>query len=425
MRTLFSLLAIFLPSLFFCQTIQVHSVKAARQASGDNGYTLDGYWMGNSRAKLANPANFGPVGIYPKNVFITDDYSDPESLRSVTSLPVNDLFFFGNFEISHTNPFFSGGEIDSLYAWSLRGGKMIIAAGQLYSPSSFDSRVLNFKWGFESISGATSPTATQAVPTPEGLRTDLFHGPFGDVDTVKQGGSIQGYFNTTPSDIKSFATIGTSAGTGVFMDCKTLDLIVIDIDFYTSIGGISQGGTIVNDQDKFWVNTIAFMDKLQSPPVLVKNGTQLSVADNYLAYQWYYNGQLLDSAFTHTIETKGAGVYYVKTTVNGGCTATSSELTLKQEDEGDCEPFVPTAFSPNGDAINDLMLVYGTCIKELDFKMYDRWGELVFESKDQAKGWDGLYKGERANSGTYGWTLKAVLASGNKIERKGSITVVR
>src|SRR5690606_25210461 len=54
---------------------------------------------------------------------------------------------------------------------------------------------------------------------------------------------------------------------------------------------------------------------------------------------------------------------------------------------------VPSGFSPNGDGVNDIVYVRGFSIKEMDFKIFNRWGELVFESYNQENGWDGTYKG--------------------------------
>lgn len=68
---------------------------------------------------------------------------------------------------------------------------------------------------------------------------------------------------------------------------------------------------------------------------------------------------------------------------------------------------MPTAFSPNGDGANDLLEVKGWGIKELlYFQIYNRWGELVYESTDLEKGWDGTFKGKPQNSDVYTYKVK-------------------
>ena len=87
--------------------------------------------------------------------------------------------------------------------------------------------------------------------------------------------------------------------------------------------------------------------------------------------------------------------------------------------------FVPTAFSPNGDDENDLECVLGDCINSMEFAIFNRWGEKVFESTGQQTCWDGTYKGELLNTATFVYYLKATLVSGEEVLKKGSINLVR
>ncbi|MFH0893613.1 MAG: gliding motility-associated C-terminal domain-containing protein, partial [Bacteroidota bacterium] len=89
------------------------------------------------------------------------------------------------------------------------------------------------------------------------------------------------------------------------------------------------------------------------------------------------------------------------------------------------EVYIPNAFSPNNDGTNDLECVFGNCIQVLNFAIYDRWGEKVFETKDTKVCWDGKYKGEFMNSGVFVYYMKATLLTGEEIERQGNITLFR
>lgn len=86
---------------------------------------------------------------------------------------------------------------------------------------------------------------------------------------------------------------------------------------------------------------------------------------------------------------------------------------------------VPTAFSPNGDGINDGIFVRGFSIKEMDFKIFNRWGELVFESFNQENGWDGTYKGQLQEMDAYAFILKVTFYDGTTTKRQGNITLLR
>lgn len=88
------------------------------------------------------------------------------------------------------------------------------------------------------------------------------------------------------------------------------------------------------------------------------------------------------------------------------------------------EIFIPSAFSPN-EAHNNILYVRGTCIATMDFLVFDRWGNKVFESQNLNNGWDGTYNGQPMNMATYVWYLKATLNDGISIEKKGNVTLVR
>ena len=86
---------------------------------------------------------------------------------------------------------------------------------------------------------------------------------------------------------------------------------------------------------------------------------------------------------------------------------------------------VPSGFSPNGDGVNDMVYVKGYGIQKMTFRIYNRWGEKVFESTEQSKGWDGRYKGEIQEMEVYGYTLKVEFFDGTKDARSGNITLLK
>ena len=115
--------------------------------------------------------------------------------------------------------------------------------------------------------------------------------------------------------------------------------------------------------------------------------------------------------------------YHVTITDSVGCSLTDSLLITVNEN---CGPiYLPTAFSPNGDGWNDILYVMGNCIKEMDLIIYDRWGNKVFESTNPINGWDGTYKGQPMNTGTYVFSLEVTDMNNNLISRKGNVTLIR
>jgi len=108
-----------------------------------------------------------------------------------------------------------------------------------------------------------------------------------------------------------------------------------------------------------------------------------------------------------------------------GCFTSSSTYEVKILPETSID--VPTAFTPNGDGVNDIVFVRGWGIKSLiEFDIYNRWGELVFSTTDINTGWDGYYKGVLQNVETYAWTASAeTWVNGKIIVKKGFIKLLR
>ncbi|HXC04942.1 MAG TPA: gliding motility-associated C-terminal domain-containing protein, partial [Bacteroidia bacterium] len=115
--------------------------------------------------------------------------------------------------------------------------------------------------------------------------------------------------------------------------------------------------------------------------------------------------------------------YVVTTTSANGCVRTDTVIVYVTFDCG--EVYVPNFFSPNGDGKNDFECVYGHCIQTLDFAIYDRWGEKVFETNDPKQCWDGTFRGKLMNSAVFAYYLKATLLNGQVISQKGNITLDR
>lgn len=88
---------------------------------------------------------------------------------------------------------------------------------------------------------------------------------------------------------------------------------------------------------------------------------------------------------------------------------------------------VPSAFSPNGDGVNDVVFVDGWGIKELVyFKIFNRWGDLVFETDDKKMGWDGTYHGVVQEQDVYIYQVAATFyAIDEEISKQGNITLFR
>lgn len=88
--------------------------------------------------------------------------------------------------------------------------------------------------------------------------------------------------------------------------------------------------------------------------------------------------------------------------------------------------YMPNAFTPNGDGLNDVLYPTTVGMKFTDyFMIFDRYGELMFQTREFQKGWDGTYKGKPADQGTYVWIIKGRDENGKLVEMKGTVLIIR
>lgn len=86
--------------------------------------------------------------------------------------------------------------------------------------------------------------------------------------------------------------------------------------------------------------------------------------------------------------------------------------------------YVPNTFTPNDDGINDTFGIDGEAIKEFNMIIYDRWGQLLFETDDVNKRWDGTFLGKKVATGTYMYKISAASITGSRQFREGHINVI-
>ncbi|MBI5218080.1 MAG: gliding motility-associated C-terminal domain-containing protein [Bacteroidia bacterium] len=123
-----------------------------------------------------------------------------------------------------------------------------------------------------------------------------------------------------------------------------------------------------------------------------------------------------------TINSLQPGTYSVEVTDARLCKSTKE---IEVGAAADACLYIPNIFSPNSDGKNDKLYVRGSGIKYLEFTIYDRWGNKIFESNEQNIGWDGCYNGSPMNAAVFVYTLKAEMISGSIIEEKGNVTLIR
>jgi gliding motility-associated-like protein len=163
----------------------------------------------------------------------------------------------------------------------------------------------------------------------------------------------------------------------------------------------------------------------QSSQLTALSGSQNPDPD--LQYSWSPAGTLdRPDQFDPIASPPETTQYEVTITTPEGCT--NRELVLVVVVTPLCEDpyiFIPSAFSPNGDGKNDAFKVRGNFIDEVEVLVYDRWGKLVFESRDPEQGWDGTFKGVFLPPDVYGYYVRVRCFGGEQFIRKGNVTLIR
>jgi gliding motility-associated-like protein len=141
-------------------------------------------------------------------------------------------------------------------------------------------------------------------------------------------------------------------------------------------------------------------------------------------YYWNPTNYISYSQSNDGLATPLSDITYYVTGVSllQGCPQTDSfRVTVIEQDV-----FVPSAFSPNGDGINDIFHVTARKLITLqEFKIMNRWGQQIFETRDISKGWDGNFKGKMQDPGVYYYMIKVASPTGKTQFLKGDITLIR
>jgi gliding motility-associated-like protein len=145
-----------------------------------------------------------------------------------------------------------------------------------------------------------------------------------------------------------------------------------------------------------------------------------------VTYSWEPAGLVSDPTSGAPTATVTTTTTFTVTVSDGICTKDASvEVTVYELICEEPDIFVPNTFTPNGDGVNDVLFVRGRHITDLEFMVFDRWGEKVFETRDQNVGWDGTFRGQAVDPAVFVYHLTAWCADGQRYFTKGNVTVIR
>ncbi len=229
-------------------------------------------------------------------------------------------------------------------------------------------------------------------------------------------------YSWSPSSSLNNATISNPVASPIATTTYTVNISTVNSLGDTCIVTLSTTVTVI-DPALFPISASADADSIFEGTSTIIH----AITDPTLTILWSPSTGLSDpTSFNPTASPTSTTTYTLTVIDSSGCpkTATITIYVLSMK----CNPadvFVPNTFTPNNDGQNDILYVRGNMISELYFAVYNRWGELVFETKDQNVGWDGVYKGMKADPAVFAWYLTAKCYNGDELKKQGNTTLIR
>jgi gliding motility-associated-like protein len=165
------------------------------------------------------------------------------------------------------------------------------------------------------------------------------------------------------------------------------------------------------------------------PPTIFPNDTSKLEVNGCVGcnYNWTPANTLSDNTIANPLAEPSTTTEYLVEIEKLGCNE-RLPITVQVRDDLPCgEPyiFIPNAFTPNGDGENDFFKVRSEIIIDLNMKIYNRWGEKVFESTQQEIGWDGTFRGKTLLPDVFGYVVEGTCYNQENFIKKGNLTLLK
>ena len=321
------------------------------------------------------------------------------------------------------------------------------------APASKPFNAQSFQWSFgdgttlvtnQSLITHTYPAAGTYFVTLRLIDTAYCNYPDSTRDTLRIAANVKAQFETPASGCVPYNAVFTNtslAGQQFFWDFgdgttsteenpihlyNFIDTYVVKL----KVTDPSTCNKVDSTQKTIIVSAKPTASFIFSPSVPKENTpfdfTNLSTGA--ILYKWFFGDG--DSVATRNRDTIVSHIYnvtgsYTVTMVAYniyGCTDTS-----RQTVQAIIVPLVdvPNAFTPNGDGINDFVTVKGFGIQKMDWRIYNRWGQMVFRSGNTKQGWNGRYNDVLQPQEVYVYVLDVTFTDGTNYRKKGDITLLR
>lgn len=382
---------------------------------------------GDTTSSIPNPTvTFSTPGTYTVMLIVTDSICllNDTAVKIITVHPPLQLFTndtilcdAGIFELLAN----SNGTTSNFY-WS-SNGNFTDTLNNPITDSTFIANILNDTIFYINISN----TWCSYIDTVMILIPELDINITGPAGICTSDSTLLFVVNTTPTIPLTYNWSPDSLI--ISGDGTTNILISPDYPNWFYVTGTTSGGCTVTDS--IFINVTGppgglVVATADSYGILAGSSTVLHALPNGYTYVWTPSASLDNPNSQNPVATPSETTIYTVTVSNGGCSLTDTVMVRILEFIcGDPNIYIPNAFTPNGDGENDLLFVRGNNITELLFRVFDRWGEKVFETTNQNIGWDGTFNGRDCDPAVFVWYVEALCEGGDKFFKKGNVTIIR
>ncbi|HLG33471.1 MAG TPA: PKD domain-containing protein [Bacteroidia bacterium] len=378
-----------------------------------NSYTLDVTWntVGQYKVYITETNPSGCVQ--------TDTFDVMVMIRPVPAITGSGTGCISSSTYNYSSPLLA----NTTYSWGVNGGTVVAVNGANVISVQWNSTGINSVM-LQVINTVTGCDSTVTLPVNvEGLTAPVIQ-----PSTASGCQPLTVFFSgNTPAAGQTYAwTFGdalyssSSNPTHVYNTPGTLTVTVIT---HNSTGCADTATAVINvyeSPDASFTHNFLGQTYFVDESTLNLNNTTTGGS----SYLWTFGTGDTANAFEppYTYHTPGNYVIRLIAFNSTGCTdAAQYPLDVRVRESF----FVPNAFTPNGNDVNDYFSIPEENLLSLKIKIFNRWGEIIYTSEDKNFKWDGTYNGSPAQQGIYGYLLTTKNTNGNESTQKGTITLVK
>jgi len=312
------------------------------------------------------------------------------------------------------------------YVWDFDGGQILAGSGSGPYDISWDTE------GTKTITLTVTEDGCISQPTSQNIDVLKTPQPLFEADVLEGCDPLEVNFTNNSTNLSDNVTYLWSFGNGDESSVNSPKYTFNSPGTYTVSLTITNDGVCSNistQTNYITVNETPVADFDAVPPETILEDATIDFTNNssgndQLTYQWDFGDGSTsgEKSPSHTYTATGTYTVVLTTTTSNGCESVMEKEVIVHPNFA---VYAPTAFTPNGDGLNDKFEVKGVGIKQFKIQVFSRWGDLIYESDNLEDYWDGKSPdGKLVPTGTYAYVIYYTSMLDKDFTKRGSVTVM-